>query len=64
MAHPAGTAPGRFDAASKSPYICGVKGMEKGVYDAFRDACRQRGKDWCALVETLGREGRYHVETY
>ncbi len=45
-------------------YICGLKGMEKGVDDAFRDACRQHGKDWGALVETLRREGRYHVETY
>ena len=45
-------------------YICGLKGMEKGVDDAFRDVCRQHGKDWGVLVETLRREGRYHVETY
>ena len=45
-------------------YICGLKGMEKGVDDAFRDACRAGGKDWDSLLPTLRAQGRYHVETY
>lgn len=53
-----------LDGASCHVYICGLKGMEQGVDDAFRDACRRHGKDWDALLQTLRREGRYHVETY
>jgi benzoyl-CoA 2,3-dioxygenase component A len=45
-------------------YICGLKGMEKGVDDAFRDACHAHAMDWDALLPRLRREGRYHVETY
>ena len=45
-------------------YICGLKGMETGVDEAFRDACRAHGGDWDALLPILRREGRYHVETY
>ena len=45
-------------------YICGLKGMEDGVDEAFRDACRERGKDWDALLPALRAQGRYHVETY
>ena len=45
-------------------YICGLKGMEHGVDEAFRDACREQGNDWEALLPTLRANGRYHVETY
>jgi benzoyl-CoA 2,3-dioxygenase component A len=45
-------------------YICGLKGMEKGVDEAFRDACRNNGKDWYAMLPVLRAQGRYHVETY
>jgi benzoyl-CoA 2,3-dioxygenase component A len=45
-------------------YICGLKGMEQGVDDAFRDSCRQHGEDWSALLPALRAQGRYHVETY
>jgi benzoyl-CoA 2,3-dioxygenase component A len=45
-------------------YICGLKGMEHGVDDAFRAACREHGKDWDALLPALRANGRYHVETY
>jgi benzoyl-CoA 2,3-dioxygenase component A len=45
-------------------YLCGLKGMEKGVDDAFREACRAHGRDWDAQVARMRREGRYHVETY
>jgi benzoyl-CoA 2,3-dioxygenase component A len=45
-------------------YICGLKGMEQGVDEAFRDACRAGGRDWDSLLPTLRAQGRYHVETY
>ena len=45
-------------------YICGLKGMEQGVDQAFRDACREQGTDWDALLPKLRADGRYHVETY
>lgn len=45
-------------------YICGLKGMESGVDEAFRHACRAHGKDWDALLPGLRESGRYHVETY
>jgi benzoyl-CoA 2,3-dioxygenase component A len=45
-------------------YICGLKGMEQGVDAAFREACRQHGMDWEAVLPNLRSEGRYHVETY
>ncbi len=50
--------------ASCHVYICGLKGMEQGVDEAFRDACRQQGGDWSALLPELRAQGRYHVETY
>jgi benzoyl-CoA 2,3-dioxygenase component A len=45
-------------------YICGLKGMEQGVDEAFRDAFRGEGADWDALLPELRAQGRYHVETY
>jgi benzoyl-CoA 2,3-dioxygenase component A len=45
-------------------YICGLKGMEQGVDEAFRDACRGAGANWERLLPELRAQGRYHVETY
>ncbi len=45
-------------------YICGLKGMERGVDEAFRDICRTAGEDWDALLPQLKAQSRYHVETY
>jgi len=45
-------------------YICGLKGMEQGVDEAFRDVCRAHGADWSALLPELRASGGYHVETY
>jgi benzoyl-CoA 2,3-dioxygenase component A len=45
-------------------YLCGLKGMEKGVDEAFSNACSSHGLDWKALQVELLRQGRYHVETY
>jgi benzoyl-CoA 2,3-epoxidase subunit A len=45
-------------------YICGLKGMESGVDEAFADICRLSGVDWPALKTRMREAGRYHVETY
>jgi benzoyl-CoA 2,3-dioxygenase component A len=45
-------------------YLCGLKGMEKGVDEAFRDVCRQHGGDWDTLLPQLREKSRYHIETY
>jgi benzoyl-CoA 2,3-epoxidase subunit A len=45
-------------------YICGLKGMETGVAEAFHDVCRQYAMDWEALLPSLREKGRYHLETY
>jgi benzoyl-CoA 2,3-dioxygenase component A len=45
-------------------YLCGLKGMESGVDEAFADICRGVGIDWQALRGQMRATGRYHVETY
>ena len=45
-------------------YICGLKGMEQGVDQAFRDVFQSERADWDALLPELRAQGRYHVETY
>ncbi len=45
-------------------YICGLKGMESGVDEAFAEACRGASLDWATLKPAMRENGRYHVETY
>ena len=45
-------------------YICGLKGMEAGVDEAFDGVCRAHGVEWVALLARLRADARYHVETY
>ena len=45
-------------------YVCGLKGMEEGVAQAFADVCREGGVEWEALLATMRQQGRYHLETY
>lgn len=45
-------------------YVCGIKGMEQGVEEAFADVCRQHAIDWSSMRSDLIDAGRYHVETY
>jgi benzoyl-CoA 2,3-dioxygenase component A len=45
-------------------YLCGLKGMETGVDEAFADICRGVGLDWASLRADMRAQGRYHVETY
>ena len=46
-------------------YICGLKGMEAGVEEAFAAICREHELGpWSALRDLMRADGRYHVETY
>lgn len=45
-------------------YVCGLKGMEAGVDQAFAEVARQHGLDWPTLRTRLIATNRYHVETY
>jgi benzoyl-CoA 2,3-dioxygenase component A len=45
-------------------YVCGLKGMEQGVDQAFDTACRQYDLDWSRLRPQLLTAGRLHIETY
>jgi benzoyl-CoA 2,3-dioxygenase component A len=45
-------------------YVCGLKGMEAGVVDAFREVCRSHGLDWDTLRPELLAKSRLHIETY
>jgi benzoyl-CoA 2,3-dioxygenase component A len=50
--------------ANTHVYICGLRGMETGVDEAFADICRFAAIDWAGLKSTMRDSGRYHVETY
>jgi len=45
-------------------YLCGLKGMESGVLEAFREVCRDHGLDWDRLKPGLRSKSRLHIETY
>jgi len=45
-------------------YLCGLKGMEAGVDEAFGEVCASHGLNWKTLQAELLQQGRYHVETY
>lgn len=45
-------------------YICGLRGMEKGILAALEQACTESGKNWEALYQQLHAEKRWRVEVY
>lgn len=45
-------------------FICGLKGMENGVEQAFAEICNKRGLKWETVRAQMRKSGRYHVETY
>ncbi len=55
---------GLLNDARTHIYICGLKGMESGVDEAFADVCRGAAIDWGQLKTAMREAGRYHVETY
>jgi len=45
-------------------YICGLRGMEVGVDQAFTNIAESAGISWSATRDAMRSDGRYHVETY
>ncbi len=45
-------------------YLCGLRGMESGVEEAFSTICQSAQIEWPALRADMRAAGRYHVETY
>ena len=45
-------------------YLCGLRGMESGVDEAFAAICKDAEADWRGLLSDMRAQGRYHVETY
>jgi benzoyl-CoA oxygenase/reductase BoxA protein len=45
-------------------YVCGLKGMERGVLDALAHIATAHGMDWAAVWRELKAQGRLHFETY
>ena len=45
-------------------YVCGLKGMETGIFVEMEKACQETGTDWSALLAQLKAEHRWHVEVY
>jgi benzoyl-CoA 2,3-dioxygenase component A len=45
-------------------YLCGLRGMESGVDEAFSTICKDLEVGWPALRTDMRVQGRYHVETY
>jgi benzoyl-CoA 2,3-dioxygenase component A len=45
-------------------YVCGLRGMEEGVDNAFADVCESAGLNWLDIRNSMLQNGRLHIETY
>merc|ERR1712039_741846 len=45
-------------------YMCGLKGMESGLQEAFGPLAEKEGLEWKDFVKGMKKEHRYHVEVY
>merc|ERR1712217_397676 len=45
-------------------YMCGLKGMEKGMEQCFGPIAEGKGIEWKEFVKSLKKEERWHVEVY
>jgi benzoyl-CoA 2,3-dioxygenase component A len=45
-------------------YVCGLRGMEQGVEQAFEEICSGHGLNWADCRAHMRDAGRFHVETY
>nr|WP_112173756.1 4Fe-4S binding protein [Paraburkholderia unamae] len=45
-------------------YLCGLRGMEAGVFEALAQVCERHGLNWQALEAAMTQQRRLHVETY
>lgn len=45
-------------------YMCGLRGMEEGIYHAFEVAAQECGLNWNGMYNDLKSHHRWHVEVY
>ena len=45
-------------------YVCGLKGMEQGIHEAFTKIAEEKKAHWADVVTKLRTEGRWNVEVY
>merc|ERR1712178_610713 len=45
-------------------YMCGLKGMEKGMEEGFSPIAEKHGKVWADFAKGMKKSHRYHVEVY
>jgi ferredoxin--NADP+ reductase len=45
-------------------YLCGMKTMEAGVYEVFRERAAKDGLDWDKEMKRFKKQGRWNVEVY
>jgi len=45
-------------------YMCGLKGMEKGMEECFSEIAANNNLVWKDFAKKMKKDGRYHVEVY
>jgi len=45
-------------------YMCGLKGMEKGMEECFSEIAAKNNLVWKDFAKKMKKDGRYHVEVY
>merc|ERR1712190_334924 len=45
-------------------YMCGLKGMEKGMKECFSPIAEKNGLVWKEFAKKMKKDKRYHVEVY
>jgi len=45
-------------------YLCGLKGVEAGVNEIFKNIADSKGKNWEEMREGFKKEKRWHIEVY
>jgi len=45
-------------------YMCGLKGMEKGMEECFSEIATKNNLVWKDFAKSMKKSGRYHVEVY
>mmetsp|Transcript_17861 Transcript_17861/g.22558 ORF Transcript_17861/g.22558 Transcript_17861/m.22558 type:complete len:382 (+) Transcript_17861:92-1237(+) len=55
-----------FDMLDKGAhmYFCGLKGMMPGIITMLEGVAKSKGMDWAEKLESLKKNGQWHVEVY
>jgi ferredoxin--NADP+ reductase len=53
-----------IDEGNFSFYLCGMKAMEAGVEEVFRNHAERNGRNWEELKAAFKAQGRWNTETY